>query len=68
MTSSWQKIKNLCGRRFRRDEDAAITVDWVVLTAALVAIAVIGLNIIRPGVIETASAIYDDLTAVSDNF
>ena len=41
-------------KRFSRDEDGAVTVDWVVLTAAIV-----GLAIIAFGAIETATS---DLT------
>ncbi|MEM5544778.1 hypothetical protein WNY61_18765 [Sulfitobacter sp. AS92] len=38
-------------KRFSRDEDGAVTVDWVVLTAAIV-----GLAIIAFGAIETATS------------
>lgn len=41
-------------KRFSRDEDGAVTVDWVVLTAAIV-----GLAVIAFGAIETATS---DLT------
>ncbi|MEM1268383.1 MAG: hypothetical protein AAGI50_20460 [Pseudomonadota bacterium] len=51
-----------------KDEDGAVTVDWVVLTAAIVGISVIVLSIIRAGVNNAASAIYDELTlAISGN-
>ena len=33
------KLQNLIAR-FRKDEDGAVTVDWVVLTAAVVAVSV----------------------------
>lgn len=43
--------------RFRKDESGAVTVDWVVLTAALVALAVgIGIFIVE-GLEETATSI-----------
>ncbi len=34
------KLKNLFVR-FRKDEDGAVTVDWVVLTAGVVAVAIV---------------------------
>jgi Flp pilus assembly pilin Flp len=34
------KLKNLFAR-FRKDEDGAVTVDWVVLTAGVVAVAIV---------------------------
>ncbi len=46
-----------------KDEDGAVTVDWVVLTAAIVGISVILLAIIRDGVNTAASQIYDELTS-----
>lgn len=56
------RVKNLL-----KDEDGAITVDWVVLTAALVGIAVfIGLYIADP-VRELDGAVGTSLTTVSDN-
>jgi len=42
------KLINLF-KTFRNDEDGAVTVDWVVLTAA-----VVGLGILAMGVIDTA--------------
>lgn len=51
---------------FVKDEDGAVTVDWVVLTAAIVGIGLIVLNIIRTGVYDAASAIYTSLTAAID--
>jgi len=42
-------IAELLFKTFRNDEDGAVTVDWVVLTAA-----VVGLGILDMGVIDTA--------------
>lgn len=42
---------------FVEDEAGAVTVDWVVLTAAIVGVAVIAINIIRPGIYEASSDI-----------
>ncbi|MBV1896442.1 MAG: hypothetical protein KUG70_08280 [Rhodobacteraceae bacterium] len=37
-------------KNFRKDEDGAVTVDWVVLTAAVVALAAAGYASIETGV------------------
>jgi len=47
---------------FLRDEDGAVTVDWVVLTAAVVLLSVLGLAAIR---VALASATSDIATAIS---
>ena len=44
-------------RRFNGNEDGAITVDWVVLTAAIVIVGVTAIGVISPGVYATASTI-----------
>ena len=33
-------------KNFRKDEDGAVTVDWVVLTAAIVGLAIVAFNTI----------------------
>lgn len=45
-------------KNFRNDEDGAVTVDWVVLTAA-----VVGLAVAAYGSIETGSATLTENTA-----
>ncbi|MBY5931864.1 hypothetical protein KUV51_02530 [Tateyamaria omphalii] len=47
-------------KNFRKDENGAVTVDWVVLTAA-----VVGLAIAAYGSIYTGAS---DLTAATDEF
>ena len=47
--------------RFRKDEDGAVTVDWVVLTAGLVILAAALGTTISNGVNESAKIISDDL-------
>ncbi|MEM1064067.1 MAG: hypothetical protein AAF771_10600 [Pseudomonadota bacterium] len=37
-------------KRFRKDEDGAVTVDWVVLTAALVGLGIAVIASVREGV------------------
>ena len=53
------KLINLF-KTFRNDEDGAVTVDWVVLTAA-----VVGLGILAMGVIDTAVGDLSDNIAES---
>lgn len=50
-------------RRALSDDDGAVTVDWVVLTAAIVSIGLITISVIRGGVYELASDIYTSITA-----
>lgn len=54
-------------KHFVKDEDGAVTVDWVVLTAAIVGIGLVVLNIIRGGVYDAASDIYSSLTGAINN-
>lgn len=50
-------------KNFRKDEDGAVTVDWVVLTAAVVGLGVAGVATVQEGVNTLASSIS---TGVSD--
>ena len=50
-------------KNFVKDEDGAVTVDWVVLTAAIVGIGLVVMNIIRGGIYAAASDIYSSLTS-----
>ncbi|SDW13481.1 hypothetical protein SAMN05444358_10118 [Ruegeria halocynthiae] len=52
-------------KNFRKDEDGAVTVDWVVLTAAVVALAAIAYNQVRSGASELAGNIEDALGSVT---
>jgi Flp pilus assembly pilin Flp len=52
------KMKN-----FAKDESGAVTVDWVVLTAAIVGIAIAVVAVIKSGVDATATEISNALTA-----
>lgn len=54
------KMLNLL-KRFRKDEDGAVTVDWVVLTAAVVGLGIIVLTTITPGIEGAAAVIQSDL-------
>ncbi|MEO0913447.1 MAG: hypothetical protein AAFY59_10725 [Pseudomonadota bacterium] len=53
-----QKIKNV----FLKEEDGAVTVDWVVLTAAIVGISVLLMIFVSSGVNIAASRILEELT------
>lgn len=50
-------------KTFVEDESGAVTVDWVVLTAAIVGIAIAVLAVIRTGVESTATKINNVLTS-----
>ncbi|MEQ8292620.1 MAG: hypothetical protein RIA08_10475 [Roseovarius sp.] len=44
-------------KKFRNDEEGAVTVDWVVLTAAVVGLGVAGVSTVSGGVNTLASSI-----------
>jgi Flp pilus assembly pilin Flp len=48
---------------FRADEDGAVTVDWVVLTAAIVALGFAVFSVVRTGAVSMANNISADLDA-----
>ncbi|MET4101056.1 Flp pilus assembly pilin Flp [Roseovarius sp. MBR-78] len=54
-------------KNFRNDEDGAVTVDWVVLTAAVVGLGIAGVSTIQTGIGTAATAIGSDIGANSDN-
>ncbi len=49
--------------KFAHDEDGAVTVDWVVLTAAIVGLAVAGYMSVLSGVTTLATTIDTDISA-----
>ena len=49
--------------KFRKDEDGAVTVDWVVLTAAIVALGLVVGTAVRDGATDLANDVGADLTA-----
>jgi len=49
--------------KFSNDESGAVTVDWVVLTAALVGIAVTLISTIKTGIDEAATDIKGKLSS-----
>jgi Flp pilus assembly pilin Flp len=48
-------------KRFAKDENGAVTVDWVVLTAAIVGLGLLVITTIRPGINQAAGQINTDL-------
>ena len=49
--------------KFANDESGAVTVDWVVLTAAIVGIAIAVITLISGGVEDASNGINDELLA-----
>jgi hypothetical protein len=52
-------------KTFARDEDGAVTVDWVVLTAAIVGLGIAVLAVVRPATEGVASGIATELDEVA---
>ena len=48
-------------KNFNKDEDGAVTVDWVVLTAAVVGLGVAGVTTVKSGVSTLAGTISKDV-------
>jgi Flp pilus assembly pilin Flp len=51
-------------KNFRNDEDGAVTVDWVVLTAAIVALGLLVGTAVRDSAITKTGDIVRDIAAV----
>ncbi|MEM9435987.1 MAG: hypothetical protein AAGA15_03020 [Pseudomonadota bacterium] len=51
--------------KFRRDEDGAVTVDWVVLTAAIVGLGIAILTTVSGGVSNLSADIDDKLSSMT---
>ena len=49
-------------KNFRKDEDGAVTVDWVVLTAAIVGLGLVVMTTVGTAVNSSATGIGTDLT------
>ncbi|MFZ5708317.1 MAG: Flp family type IVb pilin [Pseudomonadota bacterium] len=52
-------------KNFRNDEDGAVTVDWVVLTAAVVGLGIAALAAVRSGTGTLTSKISEQLASQS---
>jgi Flp pilus assembly pilin Flp len=55
-------------KRFSKDEDGAVTVDWVVLTAAIVGLGLIVMAAIRPAIQGLSTSIATEIGQADDNF
>ena len=55
-------------KRFKKDEDGAVTVDWVVLTAAVVGLGIVVMGFISPAVSNLAQGIGTEIMEADDNF
>ncbi|WP_394154949.1 Flp family type IVb pilin [Loktanella salsilacus] len=52
-------------KNFRNDEDGAVTVDWVVLTAAIVALGLLVGTTVRNAAIAKTATIVTDIQATA---
>ena len=52
-------------KNFAKNEAGAVTVDWVVLTAAIVGLGLVVMNTITPGINGAANVIAADLAKAS---
>ena len=59
------KLANLI-KTFRKDEDGAVTVDWVVLTAAVVGLAIAAYTAIETNASDLITAAGDAVAAEDD--
>ena len=55
-------------KRFSKDEDGAVTVDWVVLTAAIVGLGLIVMTAIRPAISGLSTSIAAEIGEADDTF
>ena len=52
-------------KRFKKDEDGAVTVDWVVLTAAIVGLGIAVLTSVSGGTTSLADKVSSSLSAMT---
>ena len=55
-------------RSFRQEEDGAVTVDWVVLTAAIVGLGLIVMAAIKPAISNLSTSIATEIGKADDSF
>jgi len=55
-------------KRFQKDEDGAVTVDWVVLTAAVVGLGLIVMAAIKPAISGLSASIAAEIASADDGF
>ncbi|SES13744.1 hypothetical protein SAMN04490244_10648 [Tranquillimonas rosea] len=54
-------------KKFQKDEDGAVTVDWVVLTAAIVGLGIAVISSVNSGVTDLADGVKSSLTDAEVN-
>jgi len=54
-------------KAFKNDEAGAVTVDWVVLTAAIVGLGLVVMTTVGDGITALGTNVAGDLTAVGEN-
>jgi Flp pilus assembly pilin Flp len=55
-------------KSFKNDESGAVTVDWVVLTAAIVGLGMVVMTTVGGGIEDLGTAIVDDLAGRSSGY
>ena len=55
-------------KSFKNDEDGAVTVDWVVLTAAIVGLGLIVMAAIKPAISGLSTSIATEIGEADDDF
>ena len=55
-------------KSFKNDESGAVTVDWVVLTAAIVGLGMVVMTTVGGGIEDLGTAIVDDLAGRSAGY
>ena len=58
------KLFNKIGS-FRKGQDGVVTVDWVVLTAAVVGLGIAAMAVVRGGVQDLSESIFKGVTATT---
>lgn len=54
-------------KRFAKDEDGAVTVDWVVLTAAIVGLGLIVMQAVQPAISHLSADIATSIESAKNN-
>ena len=55
-------------KNFKKDESGAVTVDWVVLTAAIVGLGIVVMSTVGGGIMKVSSGIATNLSATTVGF
>ena len=55
-------------KKFRADESGAVTVDWVVLTAAIVGLGVVVINTVGTGITDVATDMAAEIRSTTSEY